>query len=227
MVVTDRPAVARSADELERLAELDTAKPTRPLIIEGRVLLAALSIAAGAIHLAMVPSHANQWQAEGVAFAVAGWLQIGFGGLLFSNRWRTALRVSCLVNVAFIAAWAVTRIWGAPWGPHSGVSESAGFVDITCVVLEGALVVAGAVLLAWRPRGGYRLRNDTRAMFSVVPSGILAECLEPRARSLRCRRRSGRRAHPRWRRLRGRRPRPWRPLQRRRQGLVGGDERSG
>ena len=67
-----------------------------------------------------------------------------------------------------------TRIWGAPWGPHSGVSESAGFVDITCVVLEGALVVAGAVLLAWRPRGGYRLRNDTRAMFSVVPIGILA-----------------------------------------------------
>jgi hypothetical protein len=177
MVVTDRPDVALSADELERLAELDTAKPTRPttpLIVEGRVLLAALSLAAGAIHLAMVPSHANEWQAEGVAFAVAGWLQIGLGGLFFSNRWRAALRVSCLVNIAFIAAWAVTRIWGAPWGPHSGVSESAGFVDITCVVLEGALVVVGAALLAWRPRGGYRLRNDTRAMFSVVPIGILA-----------------------------------------------------
>jgi hypothetical protein len=178
MVVTDRPDVALTADELERFAALDPAgppKPTKPpLIVEGRVLLAALSIAAGAIHLAMVPSHANAWRAEGIAFAVAAWLQFGLGGLLFSNQWRAALRVACLVNAAFIAAWAVTRVWGPPWGPNAGISESASFVDLTCVALEAALVVAGVALLAWRPRGGYRLRNDTRAMFSVVPIGILA-----------------------------------------------------
>jgi hypothetical protein len=110
-------------------------------------LLAGLSAAAGVIHLAMVPSHMGEWAAEGIAFAVVGWLQL-IGALLIVGRpSRLLLAASILANMAFVGAWVVTRTSGPPWGPHAGVAESASSVDITTVAMEMALVLLAALAL--------------------------------------------------------------------------------
>jgi hypothetical protein len=144
-----------------------------PLSEPSRVLLATLSLAAGGVHLAMVPSHADEWLLEGLAFAAAGALQIALALVFLLRPTSVALRVSCLTNAGFIAAWVVTRASGLPFGPHSGIRETAGFVDLTAVALEAALVIVGYELLV-RPVRGAGLSPTARALLSVVPIGILA-----------------------------------------------------
>jgi hypothetical protein len=147
-----------------------------PLSGPSRVLLATLSFAAGGIHLWMVPSHADAWLLEGLAFAAAGALQVALALVLLVRPSSVALRVSCLANAGFIAAWVVTRASGMPFGPDSGLRETAGFVDLTAVALEAALVIVGYELLV-RPVRGAGLTPTVRALLSVIPIGILAVSL--------------------------------------------------
>jgi hypothetical protein len=132
------------------------------------VLLAALSGAAGAIHLAMVPSHMDEWAAEGVAFVVAGWLQLVFAVAVLLRPARRLLPAGVALNAVFVAAWAVTRTAGAPFGPNSGHAESSSLVDLTAVGLELALI---AVALGALLRPGWRLPVAIPAVASV---GVVA-----------------------------------------------------
>lgn len=167
---------APSVEELEPLDRLDghgaegggAHEWSRPAL----VLVAVLSAACGVIHVAMVPSHASTWMAEAVAFAVVGWFQIGVAVLLWTRPSRAALAVTAVANVAFIGAWAVSRVWGLPFGPESGVAESASFVDVACVVFEGLLVV-GAVALILRPGLGARLSSAVKVPLSVIPLAVV------------------------------------------------------
>ena len=142
MAIVDRDVAPLSNEELEQLVRLDPASTpaadtdgpgawSRP----GMVLLAALAASAGVIHLAMVPSHAGAWLPEGIAFAIAGWLQIGLAALFLARPSRVALRVSCILNLVFVGAWVVSRVWGWPVGPQAGVALSATFIDSVCVAL--------------------------------------------------------------------------------------------
>jgi hypothetical protein len=112
-----------------------------------RYLVAGLSAAAGVIHFAMVPSHMGEWAAEGVAFAVVGWIQLAVALLVVVRPSRLLLAATIVANVAFVGAWVVSRTTGPPFGPHSGVAESASLVDITTVGLEMALVLLAALAL--------------------------------------------------------------------------------
>ena len=111
------------------------------------LLLAGLSAAAGIIHLAMVPSHMDEWTLEGVGFALAGLFQIMVAGLLLTRPSRLVLGVAIAVNAALIGTWAVSRTAGLPFGPNAGHRELATFIDVTCVALESAFIVAAALSL--------------------------------------------------------------------------------
>ncbi len=178
MTILDREPNAADVDlggrpdpQPERSATRPAATPFVPSD-PARVLLAALSAGAGAIHLAMAPSHAGEWMAEGVAFAVTGWLQILFAVVIMVRPSRAVVRLSCLANIVFIGAWVVTRVWGPPFGPEAGVAHAASFVDIVCVALELGLVVAGYEVLA-HPERGRRLSSGALSILSIVPVGIL------------------------------------------------------
>ena len=99
--------------------------------------LATLLAAAGAIHLVMVPSHAQEWMPEGIGFALAGWLQVGLAAAVLTRPSRVVIRLACISGIAFIAVWVVSRVWGLPFGPESGVAHEASFVDVTCVAARG------------------------------------------------------------------------------------------
>src|SRR5689334_22293543 len=124
-----------------------------PLSTAARALLAVLSVGTAVIHLVMVPAHAGEWLPEGLAFAASGWFALAFALAVVARPSRRWLQVGLVANLVFIAAWAVTRYIGMPFGPESGSKEAVGLVDLTCVGLEAALVVGCAVLMN-RPRLG-------------------------------------------------------------------------
>jgi hypothetical protein len=135
-------------------------------------VLAALSVGAALVHIAMVPAHAAEWLPEGLAFAAAAWLQLAFAAAVLGRPRRALLSAAALANAVFVAAWAVTRTAGMPFGPQAGSVESVAAVDLTCAAFEAALVVA-ALVLAARPRLGESLGRPVMAAASIVPAGIL------------------------------------------------------
>ena len=143
------------------------------LAVVGRVLLAVLSGTAGAIHLAMVPSHYAISSAEGIGFAIAGWIQLAFAVLLLVRSSRLLVVAAILANAGAIGAWGFTRLWGLPFGPEAWHAETSSFIDLTTVGLEAAFIVA-AVALVLRPGFGRGWDRQRLAFGAVVPLAILA-----------------------------------------------------
>src|SRR4051794_35990711 len=142
--------------------------PFRPSQSSLRVA-AALSIAAGVIHLVMVPSHAGESFAEGAAFALTGWFQLLTAWLLLNRPSRALLAPVAFANTVFVGAWVWSRTAGLPIGAHSGQAESVGFVDLTTVGLEVALILMCAALATRAgSRRGTAGRGSWWALMAIV-----------------------------------------------------------
>lgn len=137
-----------------------------------RALLATLLGVAGVIHLVMVPSHAGESAVEGAGFLVAGWVQVVAAILVVTRPSRLLLRLIIGLNLALIGAWAISRVWGLPFGAHAGHPESASSVDLTCVAIEVALVVACAAALT-RPSLGRGWDRSKLLLGSAAPIGVV------------------------------------------------------
>jgi hypothetical protein len=176
MAVIDRdtPVVGAADERTHREPETASGSAdTDVWSMPARVLLATLSAGAGAIHLAMVPSHANQWLPEGIAFALAGWIQLGFALLIVVRPSRPAVRAMVAANVVFVGAWLTTRVVGSPFGPEAWSPHDASFVDLVCVACEAALIGVSVMLLT-RPGLGAGMRPARVKWLAIVPIGILA-----------------------------------------------------
>lgn len=160
------------------------------------IVLATLSAAAGAIHLAMAPAHLGESAVEGTGFLVAGWVQVGLAvELARGNRLRRGVLGSvAALGAALIALWALSRTAGLPVGPHAGHPARVTVVDLTAVALELALV-AGALALLWRPR----LAARSGAAALAVPAAIVvlasAVLATPAARDHAAHSHAGHRGH--------------------------------
>ena len=164
--------LARTATAVDSSAPDGTS--TRPNDPGGpiRVVLASCSFGAAAIHLAMATSHAGEWLAEGIVFAISGWMQLGLAVAFVLRPTRAALLVACVANSVFIAAWAWTRAVGTPFGPEAGSVHDTGLVDLSVVALELAIVLLSALALAI-PRPGELTHRTRVAVFTIVPVGVL------------------------------------------------------
>jgi hypothetical protein len=127
--------------------------------------VAALLVGAGAVHLALAPSHFGESTLEGAGFLVAAWLQIGLAVAVLLRPSRAVLVTTAVVSAACIAVWAVSRTWGLPFGEHSGHSEAVTIVDAMTVVMESFTVVLAALLLSPSVR---QFRSRSYALVSVV-----------------------------------------------------------
>jgi hypothetical protein len=104
-----------------------------------------LSLVAGWIHLAYVSSHWDYWWAYGAFFLATGLFQALLAPALM--RWPgswTAL-VGIAGNVAIIGMYLWSRLYAIPMGPHKGVLEKIGAIDMICT---GAEVLLVGILLA-------------------------------------------------------------------------------
>src|SRR6478609_7018801 len=116
--VLDRRPAVDVAPEIEVIPpDHSVAPPARPNVsLFGRAALASMLVGAAVIHFVMVPSHLDEWTAEGIAFLVAGWVQLALAAIVFRRATRATLRIAIACSVVFAGAWAWTRVWGSPWG---------------------------------------------------------------------------------------------------------------
>jgi hypothetical protein len=159
----DSPPATGSVSSEEIEAKADTVG-----VGASRWALAALLVGAGAVHVAMAPSHFGESTAEGLGFLAAGWLQIGLGGAVLVRLSRRVWSATIAVSAVTVGAWVVSRTTGLPFGAHSGQAESVTIVDGVTVVMEGAAAVLVTALLIGLPRGVRRFRSDRLALGAVV-----------------------------------------------------------
>jgi hypothetical protein len=114
----------------------------------GRVAVtaAALSLVTAWIHLAYTASHWRDWWAYGMFFAATGVFQGLFVPAIV--RWPKSVWVALAGiagNFAIVAMYVWSRTMGVPMGPHQGVAERTGLVDLGCTAME---IVLMGVLMA-------------------------------------------------------------------------------
>jgi hypothetical protein len=145
----DRPV---AADEPEDASEERTgpatagrpAPPSRPG--PDQWFLAALLVGAGAIHIAMAPSHLGESAIEGAGFIASAWIQVALAVAVLVRPARRVLAAVIASSLALIAVWAVSRTAGLPFGDHAGHAESVTVVDGICVALEAVAIVVAAMM---------------------------------------------------------------------------------
>ncbi|MEI7592599.1 MAG: hypothetical protein WCK41_05195 [Actinomycetes bacterium] len=142
--------------------------PSMPL----RIALACLLVAGGVIHFAMVPAHAGESLVDGLTFAAAGWIQLILAVALVVRPSRRLLGITIVTSLVFVAAWALSRVVGLPYGAHKGIVEPVSSVDLLTVACEVGATVLAVVALR-RPRLGATWSDSTLVMASILPLIVL------------------------------------------------------
>lgn len=116
----------------------------------------ALSLAAGAIHFAVVAEHATEFLPYAILFAVLAWYQVlwPIAHLMARPAWLAWLTV--VVNLGAVAIWLLSRTLGLPFGPEPGSPESVGPLDLVASAMEVVLVTLLAVTTLQGTRGTFR-----------------------------------------------------------------------
>jgi hypothetical protein len=122
-----------------------------PNVSVAQAALAALSMAAAAIHFAVMGEHFAEYVAFGVFFSVVAWFQALWAVDVIVASSRGLLLVGLVGNALVVLVWLSSRTIGLPIGPEAGAAEDAGFVDVLATILEMA-IVAGTAMLVLRGR---------------------------------------------------------------------------
>lgn len=141
-----------------------------------RQVAAIASLAAGVVHVFATPTHWEGWPLAGTFFAATAGFQLLWGLLAFPLG-NALIRVAgLLANVGFLGLWAVSRVWGVPFGPHAGVPESFGAADLIAAAMEVAIVVGLVWSLLPRERHGLLSAGGYRAVvvLAFVALGAMA-----------------------------------------------------
>jgi hypothetical protein len=117
------------------------------------VTAAALSLLAAWIHFAYVASHWRNWWAYGLFFLAVGVFQ----GLCVPAilRWPRSTWVALAGiggNLAIVAMYVWSRTIGIPMGPHYGVVEKTGAIDLACTASQIAIMGILLTLVGSRSR---------------------------------------------------------------------------
>jgi hypothetical protein len=133
-----------------------------------RYVVATASIAAAAIHFAVVSEHWDEWRLAGLFFGVLAWVQVIWAVAVLQTRSRLVLVLGILGQLGVVVLWVVSRTSGLPFGPQAGQPETAGRIDEICCVVE-LVAAAGAALLLVHRVSAARLRRPV----ALAGAGIL------------------------------------------------------
>jgi hypothetical protein len=111
---------------------------------------AAASAAAGLVHAAAAGSHGGDSSLM-LLFAVVAAAQLGWAGVAMARDGRGVAAVGVVLNLAFVAAWAVSRMSGLPVIDSLAAREAVGTQDLLAAVLGGVAVLLAGWVLAGRP----------------------------------------------------------------------------
>mgnify|MGYP000206242543 CR=1 FL=1 len=129
----------------------------------GLYAAATLSMTAAGIHLWAAPEHLAEWWGYGTFFLITALAQGLFGVAILRWPGRSLFFAGIAGNLGIVAFYIITRTAGIPFaGPHAGIVEAAGALDLTATVAELALVAA---LVA--------LAGETRKSLLYVALGVV------------------------------------------------------
>jgi hypothetical protein len=111
-----------------------------------RLSLGMASIAAGLLHVTVVPDHLEESTILGAGFVATAIFQVAWAAPASERLDARTLDVGVAVNGAVVAAWIASRTVGLPFGPHAWVAEPVAAVDAAATVLE-LLIVIGVTLV--------------------------------------------------------------------------------
>jgi hypothetical protein len=123
---------------------------TLPTVSVAQFALATLSLAAAAIHFAVMGEHFTEYVAYGIFFATVAWLQALWAVGVTVRPTRILLLGGLVGNAIVVWVWIVSRTAGLPIGPEPHVAEPAALVDALSTIFEVAIVAGTVVLLAGR-----------------------------------------------------------------------------
>lgn len=130
----------------------------RPALGDSLLLARVCCIGAGAIHLAVIPSHLKEYWALPLFFAVAAVGQFAVGTYLTPSRaTRTLLSVAAIGNLLIVIVWLLSRTVGLPLIPDFEVEE-VGLPDVVASLQE-MLVFVVCVGIAVREDSMYSVRH--------------------------------------------------------------------
>lgn len=114
----------------------------------GGIVAAQLSVAAGTIHLVVIPEHFREWWGYGVFFMSVAIAQVLYSVVLLLRPGPVLYLAGIVGTLLLIALWSWTRVVGVPFlGPGAGEREAVGFPDAVSKIVELALIVVLAALL--------------------------------------------------------------------------------
>jgi hypothetical protein len=137
-----------------------------------RVATALLSVAAGAIHLAVIDAHFREYWLFGVFFVIVALFQVGWGVLILFRQRPAFLWLGGAVNAAVLGIWTLSRTVGLPLGPGAGIPESISLTDLVASGYE-ILIVAGVAGLL-RPQWVSKVRLSPQAAKAAALVSLVA-----------------------------------------------------
>jgi hypothetical protein len=109
--------------------------------------LVALSLGAGAIHVAFTGTYFDVGFAQGLFFAVVAWAQVAWAAAIIVRPTRNLLVLGAIGNTAVLGVWFVSRVWGIPIGPDAWTPEPVAFADALCSAFEAMIVLLSVGIL--------------------------------------------------------------------------------
>jgi hypothetical protein len=123
-----------------------------------RWLLAAFSLGAGVIHLAVSGENYQLSWMHGMFFVVVGWLQISWAVAVILRPKRRLLTIGVLLNAGIIGVWVMSRVWGVPVGPEAWTPESVALADALSSGCEFGIVALSLAVLVQPAMAQHELR---------------------------------------------------------------------
>jgi hypothetical protein len=109
------------------------------------VTAAGLSLAAAWIHFSYTASHWRDWWAYGAFFlGMAIFQALSVPAIVRWPRNTWVALTTIAGNLGIVGMYVYSRTVGIPMGPHEGVVEKAGAVDLGCTA--GEIVLVGILL---------------------------------------------------------------------------------
>lgn len=141
------------------------------------------SLGAGTIHLAVAPDHWQEWVPSGMFFIGIALFQLCWAGAVLRFPFSGLPSLAVAANLASMALWGASRLWGFPAGPNAGVPAAVGVPGVIALVLESLVVASVLWFLFPRKRAatfstvGYRFALGGAALVVVsltAPATIAA-----------------------------------------------------
>ena len=136
-----------------------------------RVLAAAASVAAAAVHFSVAGEHFHEYWLFGVFFFTAAWLQVGWAAAVMWSPRRWVLAAGAALQLGVVALWATSRTGGVPLVPGPSTDEPVGWLDGFATGVEVAAGLVALGLFGWRL--GRPIRRVRRMQIAAVTAFAL------------------------------------------------------